>query len=406
MSNPPNILADFRTYSYHHILIVADGMNTANELSNSSNLLLFNKPNVQPENRWKARFLDGAREKGYVTLIDGMQDVTFFIESVKWETVIAPSGTSGGSKRASTIETDGQITIIEPLGVKFLEVLTNVSNELGTDPSGFIFLLKTVFVGHRDDGNQEVISWVRPFLFTMIDITAVMDTGGTTYNLSLVGVNNGTAKLPQISRIADGINVNIQGGTLLPAALQLLFEEINKRYATFKAKLNKQLQEAKSTVNVTDDFRSLRYEIKVDEEYADYIAANNETITTSTSPEDTILTCGANSTVENYIKKVMESSKGVMEDATKKNKEEKKFLYKIASTLIPDETGDDMVVEYSVHRYEEVTQQPKKSLEPIAGEFIEFEYMFTGKIVTNFVHQAYVISYYNIRHFYRRLNIL
>jgi len=381
MSNPPNPLANFRTYSYHHILIVTDGMKTASELSNSSDLLLFNRPNVHPDARYNARFLDDAGENGYVTLIDGMQDVTFFVESIKWETIVAPSGKSGGSKRASTLEVDGEMTIIEPLGVKFLEVLTNVGSELGTDPSGFIFLLKTIFVGHHHDGRQELISNVRPFLFTMIDVKAVMDASGTTYNLTLVGVNNGTAKLPQISRIADGINLSIPSGASVRVALGLFFDEINKRYAEFKKKLSEQLQAAKSTINVGADFRSVRYEIATDDTYEEYVAADNNTTPESDTPGDAVINCGKNSTIENSIQRIMDSSKQVMDDAAKKNKEEKKFIYKIASTILPDLVGDDMVVQYTVHRYEEITQTSSKPLEPIAGEFIEFDYMFTGRNV-------------------------
>lgn len=382
MSNPPNPLADFRTYSYHHILIVTDGMKTADELSKSSNLLLFNRPNVQPESRYKARFLDNAGKQGYITLIDGMQDVTFFIESVNWETIIAPSGKSGGSKRASTLEVDGEMTIVEPLGVKFLEVLTNAGNELGTDPSGFIFVLKTIFVGHRDDGGQEIISNVRPFLFTMIDIKAVMDTGGTTYKLTLVGVNNGTAKLPQISRIADGINLTIPTGTSVRGALELFFIEVNNKYEKFKTNLSEQLQSAKSTINLTDDFRLLKYKIVTDDKYEEYEAATNEVTTKGGTPsEAATINCAENSTIENSIQRIMDSSLAVMNDASKKNTENKRFIYKIASTILPDLVGDDMIIQYSVHRYEEITQLLSKPLEPLAGEFIEFDYMFTGRNV-------------------------
>ena len=382
MSNPPNPLADFRTYSYHHILIVADGMKTADELSKSNDILAFNRPEVQPQNRYKARFLDDAGKQRYITLIDGMQDVTFFIQSVNWETIIAPSGKSGGSKRATTLEVDGEMTIIEPLGVKFLEVLTNAGNELGTDPSGFIFVLKTIFVGHRSDGGQEIISNVRPFLFTMIDVKAVMDTGGTTYKLTLVGVNNGTAKLPQISRIADGINLSVKTGTSVRGALELFFIEVNKKYEIFKTNLSEQLQAAKSPVNLTDDFRLLRYEIVTDDAYDEYEAVTNEVTPKSGTPSDGVtINCGKNSTIENSIMRIMDSSKQVMDDGAKKNKEKKKFLYKIASTILPDLVGDDMIIQYSVHRYEEITQLLSKPLEPVAGEFIEFDYMFTGRNV-------------------------
>ena len=388
MSNPENPLARFRTYSYHHFLIVADGMNTAQEIANQSDIVVFNRDTRTNEDgtdikeRFSPRFL-GSEKNGYVVLIDGMKDIQFYINSAKWETIIAPSGKTGGSKTADTLEVDGQIIITEPYGIAFLEVLTNVSRALGTDASGLIFILKTVFVGHRDDGQQEMISNVRPFLFTMTDITAVIDTGGSTYTMELVGVNNGTAKLPQISRIAQGVSLEVTTGLNLATALGNLQIQINNKYDCFKIALAAQLAATNSPLDLEADFRAVEYEIVADPAYhnVNYKAGGNLPTNASGDDEHRQITTGTSATVESAIRAVMDSSKQVKDDALSKNDEKKKFIYKIVSTIVPDPAGDKLKVQYSVHRYEVVTQVVGIPLDPIAGEFIEFDYIFTGKNV-------------------------
>jgi hypothetical protein len=137
-------------------------MNAAQEIADQSDIVVFNRDTRREKEsaRFTPRFLK-SDDNGYVVLIDGMKDVQFYINSAKWETILAPQGETGGSKTADTIEVDGQLIITEPFGISFLEVLTNVSRDLFTEPSGLIFILKTVFVGHRADGTQEMISNIR-----------------------------------------------------------------------------------------------------------------------------------------------------------------------------------------------------------------------------------------------------
>jgi len=371
---------------------VADGMNTAQEIANQSDIVVFNRDTrkgvdeagfeVDIKQRFSPRFL-GSEDRGYVILIDGMKDIQFYINSAKWETIIAPSGDTGGSKTADTIEVDGQLIITEPYGISFLEILTNASRDLGTDASGLIFILKTVFVGHRDDGQQEMISNVRPFLFTMTNITAVLDTGGSTYTMEIVGVNNGTAKLPQISRIAQGVSLKVGTGTNLGTALGLLQIQLNEKYKCFKEALATQLAATNSPVNLEEDFREVEYEIVADRAYheARYEAGGNLPTNASGTDEERQITTGASATVESAIRAVMDSSKQVKDDASRKNSENKKFIYKIVSTIVSDEATDNMKVQYSVHRYEVVTQVVGEPLDPVEGEFIEFDYIFTGQNV-------------------------
>ena len=382
MSNPPNPLAAFRSYAYHHYLLVADGMNTATELGNLDDLAVFTRrSNLPDDQRYRARSLDSEGEQRYVVLVDGTKDVQFYIQSASWQTIIAPNGGKSGNMRADTIEVDGSLTIIEPLGIRFLEILANSTKELGVDPSGFIFILKTVFVGIRDDGNEELISNVRPFFFTMTDVTSVMDTGGSTYTMAVVGVNNGTAKLPQISRIADGVNIQVTNAMTVATALTRLEEILNKKYADFKKCLQDQLKTANSPLDLEADFRDVKYEITFDGVYkgTEYKVGDNIVVSGQDNAGDAIIGCGKNGTVDTAIRGIMGSSKRVQADADGTTAENKKYIYKIISTIKPvADVTSAMVVQYHVSRYEIIIQNLGEQLNPAPGEFIEFNYFFTG----------------------------
>jgi hypothetical protein len=382
MSNPSNILSDFRTYSYHQFLIATDGMNAAQSLGEQDDVVLFNRDTRNTNERFSPRFLGPGDTLGYVVLIDGMKDVQFFIKSAKWETILSPNRSIGGQQYADTIEVDGKLEIVEPFGIRLLEVLSNVSRDLATDPTGLIFVLKTVFVGVRDDGSEEIISNVRPFLFTMTDITAIIDTGGATYTMELVGVTNGTAKLPQISRIADGINLEVgaEGSHTIKQAMEQLEAQLNNKYRVFRENLDNQFKNSNITNVGVDDFREVRYKIKPIAAYLgeEYIVGDNVNIAEQNQAGVSIVAAGANATVEQTIRRIMDSSNRVAKDATGKNTGGTKYLYKIVSTLLPDDE-DMLVVEYSIHRYQVIVQHVGQPLDPNIGEFIEFDYIFTGK---------------------------
>ncbi len=143
MSTPQNILGRFDTYAYHHILMVCNSTDTAEALSKTDEITKFQHPRNQA--RYSARDVEGINGGKYVTLIDGTTDARFYITSARWSNVIAaePHIGKGNIPQSTTMSTDGELEIVEPLGASFLNRLTDICDELDTDPVGLIFLLKT-----------------------------------------------------------------------------------------------------------------------------------------------------------------------------------------------------------------------------------------------------------------------
>jgi len=371
MSFPQNILSKYRSYSYHHVLIACDSTETANELSNSTEIVQFEHPraaskyNPRPVNRGSGY---------YVVLINGMTDANFVIQSAKWETIIAPdSQTNDGQSQAAAMQLDGEIEVFEPKGVRFLNVLSHVCDSLGSDPMGLVFMLKTIFVGYTASGEQEMITGIRPLLFTPIDISAVFNETGAKYLLSLVGITNGAAKIAPVSRIAGGRSIKIEQGSTLAQAFEKLATTISDTYNSFKEATKKKFKDAGISIDLEKDFRLVEYKISLDDGFKNFKAGTNENIRIANVSGDPILHFNDNLSIDDVIAQIMESSAEVV--AGKPN-----ITYKIVSTI--NSTADTYTVEYQIQRYELVTMsvnEDASSVIPKSGELIEFDYIFTGK---------------------------
>lgn len=381
MSNPHNILAKFRTYSYHHILAVADCTGTALELSESpvlSDAFMTRSPND--------RLVVHQTKSGgnYIILIDGLADARFVIQSVNWATVMAPEP---GAAVSSTIETDGEMRIVEAQGVRLLNVLAQASNLLSSDPTGLIFVLKTIFVGHTDDGGTEVITNIRPLYFIIIDIQGEFTEAGAEYKIGFVGMCNGAAKLPYVNEIASQVDITNRYQGNVVTSLQDVFEKVlQERIASLYdlevSRLQVLYQQLGITGSVEYSYRRVKYKFELDDQYKSYTFGTNEKLVRQNDKDDPILSFSENTTFENIIQGIMMSSKEVVEEASR---EKEKYLFKITSSI--ESTQEEYVVTYFIHRYKQDTPTVDAAVasgekfEPPPGSYITFDYIFTGKNV-------------------------
>ncbi len=390
MSIPHNILGKFDSYAYHHILMVCNSTEAAEALASTDEITTFQHPR-DIEKRYTTRTVGKTGTGKYVTLIDGTTDARFYITSAKWSNIIAADSEigKGDIPQSTTMSTDGELEIVEPLGASFLNVLTKVCDRLDTDPVGLVFLIKTIFVGHNAGvGETEMISSVRPMMFVAYDITAVFDTSGAKYLLSFVGLTNGAGKLPQPQKMFVGLAFEM--GTTLSKTFQAIEDSVNKKYREFKNKIAKDFAEtlgADTTLPeaqrfLIDNYRDVEYKIISDDYKADtYKAGDMEFDSTKDRREQGSIVNYGNVSVEDILNRVMHSSTAVIAE---KNDPKEKFIYKIISTL--KTTPTTYVVEYHINKYKQAispyTQQEKDGkIVPLPGQSIEFDYIFTGKNV-------------------------
>ena len=402
MSNPKNLLGKFRSYAYHHILMVCNNTKTAEELTKTSEITSFQHPSDNV--RYSTRQIGNDENNKYITLIDGTTDARFYITDASWENVIAMDNYvgKGDIPQSTSMSLEGELNIVEPLGARFLNRLTKSCDLLSTDPVGLVFVLKTIFVGHRDDGTTETISNIKPLLFVNYDITAIFDSSGGRYTMSFVGVVNGLGKLPHTQKIFGGLSFKVTPGDNLATTFNNLAINVNNSLQGYKKKaileFSKTLydaskkegnaltaQEATTQAKRFFDtnYREVEYKI-IASEYNDsrYVAGDNEPIRIKEKRDVGSFNFGPDIGVEELIKKVMASSTGVINDGIGVGVNGKKYIYKIVSGL--NSSHDKFIVEYHVKRYEMAmvpfdVASKGGEIEPLPGQSIEFNYIFTGK---------------------------
>lgn len=431
MSTPENPLSQYSSYAYHHILLACDTTAIAEALQDSNDLIDFlrisdsdneNTTN-DPYNKYKPREF---KDKGkYSIIINGMVDAEFIINSVNWTSLVASDAGSSGVDKFSTMMLDGSITIDEPRGIKFMNVMAHVADFLDTDPSGIIFVLKTIFIGHSalsaasatritssSIENIDPIVNVRPLIFGIVDISGSFEITGGKYNIEILGINNGASKQPHIMHATDRISLNLNAskgyeGTnprTLGGALKRLENEINTIYDSYYNKVIQNFSEK----NIDFKGRKVKYIIDGEEPYVTQTGTtgNGRPITTP-NPEyviddfkdqntDTgekndsgIINMSSHKTVESAINALLFRCSKVKNDKDTGDKrdhgENVKWTTKIVSTI--ESTPDEYRIIFKVRRMvESRTDIIQKILassgtdsDDIKRNILELDYIFTGK---------------------------
>jgi len=381
MSNPQNPLSQFRSYSAIQVLIMADTPETANILAESN--FSFQRDTTDPSQIYNVRNILGRPNNRFVFLYDGRSDTNFYIEDVEWETILAPKyGKPGEQTRTQTIETEGNMKIIEPLGVSFLETMVTSTSNLGVDPNSIVFVLKTIFVGHTLTGEQTVISYVKPFIFKLIDLKADIKSSQSEYSITFFGLANGVTSLPQISNISNGMSLHLQRGMTLSQALQVLFDRINDRYEENFEKLKTE----SDYEGFEEKFSRVKYTVQTDPEYSSSVfevgkdVPHDQSITLEDGSKAIQIKIRDQASIETAMKTIFNLCPYLSTDATRPLDldNDRRYTPKITSTVRPSNDGT-YNVEFSVQRFETLFQRPGERFEPQPGEYIEFDYMFTGK---------------------------
>ena len=391
MSNPENPLARFNTYSYHHVLVVTDGMKTVDNIVNDPSA--FDRPSNNINERYEPIEFAGGK---YIILIDSRTDVQFNINGVMWETILAPRRNAEGVRYSNTIEAEGTMEIHEPFGIEFFRRLAIATRDLERAPSGLVFVLKTIFVGHTAGGNQEIISNVKPFAFNAVDIKAAMDEGGATYKLDFVATTNGFGMLPKISMITNGLGLTVEKNITLGQALKRLERQINEKYDEYYEMLAQSIGAEDDVPNESDStnfsqgstflqsrYNKVRYKIEFDPVYnnAPYLIGGQAIASDMVNGDEINIKAGPKSSIMSTIDMVASMCEQMGKDANGENPDGRTFTTKITSTLSPNPSNGEQEIIYRLNRFETALQRANDETEPQPGEFIEFNYIYSGKNV-------------------------
>lgn len=418
MSLPINPLTKYQSYSYQQILIACDTTETAEKLSESNQFLDFVRSSdanrVNSTEKPYAKYepydvnLDKGRKGHYVIIINGMQDAEFVINKSHWYNVVAASAGTEGTK-FSTYNIEGELEISEPQGIRFMNVMAKVADNLESDPSGLIFMLKTIFTGHRtptfeDDGFQEPITNIKPLLFWIAGITGGFDVSGGNYKVELAGINHGLTKKKHILHGADRIKINIskkeegcEANTLSGALCKLqkqVREIYTKYFNTIKDEVENTVDEKGNKVKFKG--RKVEYVIEAESplDGGDYLVTDfkdSATDTAETGKAGTI-ELSKEPSVEAAILAIANRCPKIQEDLNTgdgTNVKQVRYITKVATTIVSTDTEYKII--YKLRRVVEsrsdllsilakrVDDEVDDLNDEILDNLLELDYMYTGK---------------------------
>lgn len=411
MSRPPNILNKFRSHSYYHVLAMCDRTATAEYLVGNDSQSVWERPSSDGDmGKWtpiKVPDAGDSTEGMYSIIIHGATDADLGIESYKLMALTAANATAGDSN--TSLATEGEITITEPKGVVFLDLLVSLMNEMKSDGNSCCFVIKTFFVGHsydKDEGEQSgTISDVSPVMFLLTNVIGTYSEQGGVYTLSILAQANGAARLPQYARAADGATIHlgkaINSRATVKQALDALFEVIKQNYKTHYDCVIAMAKQ-KKIKNPEEQYFPVEYKIDVDEIYA------KDTYLVTDSPSQYKTHAGdcmdppsfknkTGASIEDAIHRIMSMCPQVQRDMVEGDgggANAIKYEYKIQSTVETEKsaTGKKVYVKYAVRRFMSPRGFNVQALLKDGGDgsltakqlrenLIEFDYIFSGKNV-------------------------
>ena len=388
-----NLLHNYRSYSYKHILIACNTTAIAEFVSNLDNKTLFSDIISQPGTGSGSNFQDGADANGikissilgkgdYCILINSFTDGEFFIPSATWQTILSPNYDNKNPNKdyTTTVATEGSITVVEPRGFRFLNVMHNVSNLLDCGAVSTIYVLKTVFVGHDDGSHQnEYISNIKPFLFNMRDLTASFDEGGSTYIMPIVGACNGIAKASEYAKVTLN-KVEFTAGETLQQSMDKLQVAIQFAYDSAVVKNT-------TTPQYNPKQRAVKYHIKFsnddDGNPSKYLnngySIDNINVINSGAGKSSggPVSFGNNMDIESMIIASMKRCTGITDNAKTPEACEIFKIYTIMSTTLT--TVDITYVITPMPVIESTDLEGTKLTHDGNFNVIEYDYIFTGK---------------------------
>jgi hypothetical protein len=422
MSTPQNPLADFKSYSYYHVLAVCDSTDTAVALADNITDVVdtWKHPTAAYYKTEHQYIMDmgiyspksiGKGDGKYCVLINGATDASYVISKVMLNSVTAAGAVK--DDRFTSLSVEGSMEISEPRGITFLDQVTRCCIALGKDASHVTFILKTFFVGYDHNDQIQTISNVAPITFIITEASGSFTEQGGMYSFSFVAMTHGAVRLPQYDKMVS--TPPILGNTL-KAVVDNLQSEVNITYERMYKCVKEQITTATATypdsAAIIASLKPVSYEIRIADLYTnpEYTLSPPNAITSNTgvcvkikpdatkATEETSLNAGPNLSVEEALGFMMRNCPQVKDDNSVKG-------IKTAITLSSGEVlpvgtqvdfrihtklltplnstgGTNYIVIYTIEPF----PVPRKMMSTVgiptallARNTLEFDYIYTGK---------------------------
>lgn len=378
-----NKLDKFRTYSYYHIVCVCNSQHTRNMLGvfEDPDIIkqVFAQPTPKNEMGYRlASFVPGKQglENSFYILCNGLTDVDIVVSTIATDMTVALPRIQIGSKSLTGIT--GSVEIREPQGVKLLNMVREILNELKITAQSMQLIIKTVFVGVTHSDTTEWVVDTPPIYGTITGFDIAVDEQGSVYNIPFLGNVGGTGLDPALTSSASG--QLLRGNGSLKNALETLADSYTQDATNNLARLPE---------NVAVGKQSVRYVIKIhpdiEAKLAGWTTTQDRNARQATSNSGQPLVVPTNVSLDGAIEYIFEACADYLRQATSGDIDA--FLYKVVS--IKEESPAGPVLWYQInpfylnkpvaaHNRLKAAKDPVMEL--LAGDnVVVYDYTFTGK---------------------------
>lgn len=357
---------------------------------------------------------------GVEVLVNPLSSLKYVIQELTLNNIISGDATDTGATSANAFS-EGKMTILEPRGIRFFNHIYDTYRQLGATTGGktAVWMIKTIFIGHKNvpqDGSVEYITNIKPMLVQPVEMTAEFTEAGGRYDIAFVmqTAGSGHMRSSNSNALTVGSTVNLSGssnkvGTVtLQQALQSLEQRIRvnyeKSYAKERETTGNEPDKVDFHINLADRLKDSSYIVEVPAHLSS--GGNGSVPIYAGSPNERL-----DQTIGNILKwcpkLVKESTEG---DGSGR------WIPKLVSTSTvadPTQNGGYRTIEefnivssqlYSVTNPTKAAGDTTETLTPqgtvnnvspsgnasasatkedamIAGNFMEFDYVYTGKNV-------------------------
>lgn len=398
MSTPVNPLDKFRSYSYHHILLMAGSTEAIRKLT--SNELSGN--DLSDYTGLKLGVAAGDENSPYYMVCDTRKNSFFSISSVNYTSYV-----TGVSKTAHTgvIVGDLDMKLVDATGIGLINYLQYISTEkLKISIQNVTFFLKTIFVGHTDSGTVETVTQTGiPMM--LYDMTVFPNHEGSTIHAKFVPLSNSAAISDKNYARMNDIPGVFSPTKKLKDAVKSLENAINAKSRTWYKELQlKKVADTSAPSGGKSYGKLVQYMFTLPKEWEAFEVSgvydkvsetkfkkDGKKEPNNTSGVYVAFSSSAETTVTEMLNTMLRQSKNVQDLAGNENKVKGEIqAFEIHTQVTSD--NDSITVHYDVIGLAIPKSVPKSTGEEMAKDaqtsnftkvgkenIMEFDYIFSGK---------------------------
>jgi len=303
-----NPLDDFATYSVHYIMLACRTTEEAKVFTAQPDTIEGQRINADTLAAIeKVKYLGDPIAYGdnpdiAYLVMDTRRFSQFQVERLKYDALINGVQATGSQ---GNLVTTVEMTIVDAVGISFINFLTWMMNvKMQCNFDGMIYMLRVLFVGHHTDGSTETVQTITiPMHLFKMELN--LDYGKGIYNVEFMPNMNFDAQ-----RHSRWLNINSAssffsgaGGNTLGGVIDNFEAALNKRSEEYFNDANKAVGDTRSTNKHGKFGRLVRYQISLPKEWRSYILQG----------------WGTNAATETIFKKTLDDSETKKVKETKKD---------------------------------------------------------------------------------------